>query len=631
MQFSAYCANQNTQLPFTPLIEKSESCIFIGCISPLDSALELQQTLSYTSTIFDRLNHKDKQQDSTETNATLTTRSQENPEYLKSLIVKLSNEVNLLRSHSASSTQSSKHGSMFSSVSHSTSATLPDIAEDRKEHVMADLHRQIEELENQMTVTKERNKHVEHELVAIQHTNMNLWELSDKQSVFIDVLESKLDQLQNGAINDAKNIKRDMQQLSTERLEIEENLDMIKNSALLQENKLSSALEELKVIRQQFEQQRDGTSDNSYSFSTQCTRVLENRDRDTQQPQASQGHNNEVEKWKHTALVQSAKAKALETRLNSLENELNVHRKAARDGDISGLVANLEEHVLRLQQERGELKQNYETQARQTKQLEAALAEAYQQLVQRDPEVMSAEKRTMKKPSPDRQSNTLTESVYRKRKTINTMSIAEKPQLISWVQEKLSASDTVDVLQKVSSLADENMELAQWVDDLETQLMSQRHHLSQQVKTLECDIMNLTVLNSQLERQIEPRKPRSRKETHPSYRSTTPNVPPPTEPPNQPLPPIPSSSPVTDQLTVYKQKVEAAENQVRTHETHIKRLESQIASAESKEQKMEQNYSVILRDLDSQERRRKKAEKANAILEKRLQDLLNKKSKFLCL
>lgn len=696
MQFSNYCSNRNTTMPFTQLIDKSASCVFIGCISPLDSVLQLQQTLSYTSTIFEQLNHKNTE-DSIESKSPLTPIRQEDPEYLKSVIIKLSNEVNILRSNSlASSAQSSKHGSMFSSLSHSTSATLPDIAEDEKEHAVADLYRQIEELENQMTVTKERNEHVEHELSTMRNTNMELWDLSDKQTSMIDALELKLDQVQDKKVNDnidIDDIKRDMQELGIERHEIEGNLQVIGSLVLKQDNETTKALEELMIMRQQFKQQRNSTynsSSDSASLIRQRTRALENRveelDSYIEKDHVHQNNQEETEKWKHTSFLQSAKASALEKKLITLEDELNVYRKTISEGDVSGLVANLEKHIMQLEREKMVLEDDFETsyeaainetekvtqlanqQAHQIQQLEAALAETHQQfsdnqsmkqafdalqkkyaLLERTNQELTALKQQPPRQSIDRQSTTSIASVYKKRRTANRKSLEDKPQLMSWIQDKLDTASTVDVLQKVSNLADENMQLALWVDDLETQLMSQHHHLSQQVKTLECDVMNLTVLNNQLERQIEVplRLSRSsvamlrsrRDETSPSvhsdnskYRSSTPNVPPPTEPPSQPLPPTPFVTEQYDnQLKSFKLQIEVAENETRANQTLIQKLETQIDAAESKQQEMQDQYTNIQKDLEFERRQTQKAEKAHAILEKRLQDVMNnKKNKFLC-
>lgn len=696
MQFSNYCSNRNTTMPFTQLIDKSASCVFIGCISPLDSVLQLQQTLSYTSTIFEQLNHKNTE-DSIESKSPLTPILQEDPEYLKSVIIKLSNEVNILRSNSlASSAQSSKHGSMFSSLSHSTSATLPDIAEDGKEHAVADLYRQIEELENQMTVTKERNEHVEHELSTMRNTNMELWDLSDKQTSMIDALELKLDQVQDKKVNDnidINDIKRDMQELGIERHEIEGNLQVIESLVLKQDNETTKALEELMIMRQQFKQQRNSTYNNSSdsaSLIRQRTRALENRveelDSYIEKDHVHQNNQEETEKWKHTSFLQSAKASALEKKLITLEDELNIYRKTISEGDVSGLVANLEKHIMQLEREKMVLEDDFETsyetainetekvtqlanqQAHQIQQLEAALAETHQQfsdnqsikhafdalqkeyeLLERTNQELIALKQQPPRQSIDRQSTTSIASVYKKRRAANRKSLEDKPQLMSWIQDKLDTASTVDVLQKVSNLADENIQLALWVDDLETQLMSQHHHLSQQVKTLECDVMNLTVLNNQLERQIEVplRLSRSsvamlrsrRDETSPSvhsdnskYRSSTPNVPPPTEPPSQPLPPTPFVTEQYDnQLKSFKLQIEVAENETRANQTLIQKLETQIDAAESKQQEMQDQYINIQKDLEFERRQTQKAEKAHAILEKRLQDVMNnKKNKFLC-
>ncbi|KAL0141873.1 hypothetical protein V8B55DRAFT_1492999, partial [Mucor lusitanicus] len=546
------------------------------------------------------------------------------------------------------------------------------VAIEKGDALVADLRRQIEHLQFQMTVTNERNQHVEHELVSMRTTQVELWSLSEKQSALIDVLESKLSQ--------AADMKQDMRQLELERHEMEHTLQVVRDLALKQDKDTARALEEIARLHQQQQQSQSNTqtSSNGNSLEQQRTRALENRveeldsyiDKLQKQP-----HHllEETERWRHTAQLQAAKINALEKKISSLEDELLTHQTALREGDTSGIVASLQDRIQRLQQEKMAVEDDFESsyeaavnendtltqlanqQLFQIQQLQTALAESHQQVAEQQSikqayDALKKEYELMEKlnhelvavnkqphSSASRHSSTSVASVYRKRRTPNRISVDEKPRLMSWMQEKLDTASTMDVLQKVSHLADENMQLALMVDDLETQIMSQRHHLSQQVKTLECDVMNLTVLNNQLERQIETpvrlsrssaattaSTHRTRREDTPlseysgKHRSATPNVPPPTEPPNQPLPPTPPVSEQFDtQLRSYRIKLEMAENQER-----IQKLASDM---ENNQQDMQDQYTQIQKELDLERRQRQKAEQAHAILEKRLQD-----NKFLC-
>ncbi|KAK4519599.1 uncharacterized protein ATC70_009836 [Mucor velutinosus] len=535
-----------------------------------------------------------------------------------------------------------------------------------------------------MAATNERSKHVEHELASMRTTNMKLWSLSDKQSALIDALESKL--------NQTADMKREMRQLELERHGMEGALQTLQCLALKQDKDTARVLDEIAMLQQQ--QPSHNTtqiSSNDSSLDQQRTRALENRveelDNYINKLQKHHTSQEETERWRNTAQLQAAKINALEKRIGLLVNELLMHQTALREGDTSGMVASLQDNIVRLQQEKmaaeADFESSYEAavnendklsqlanqQSYQIQQLQTALTESHQllgeqQSIKQAYDALKKEYELMEKLNQElvavnkqshsvasRQSTTSVASVYRKRRTPNQMSVDEKPRLISWVQEKLDTSCAMDVLQKVSHLADENMQLALMVDDLETQIMSQRHHLSQQVKTLECDVMHLTVLNNQLERQIEApaRSSRSsaatnsthhirRDDTPPSvlsdslvskHRSATPNVPPPTEPPNQPLPPTPPVSEQFDtQLRSYRIKLEMAENQVRADQERVQKLASDM---ENNQQEMQNQCSQIQKDLDRERRQRQKAEQAHAILEKRLQDVMNsKKNKFLC-
>ncbi|GAN02831.1 hypothetical protein MAM1_0029d02278 [Mucor ambiguus] len=572
---------------------------------------------------------------------------------------------------------------MFASLPQSTHATLPGIIEEegKSPALVADLHRQIEHLQFQMTVVNERNQHVELELVAMRTTSMELWSLNDKQSALIDALESKL--------NQTADMKREMRQLELERHAMEDNLQVVQDIALKQDKDTERALEAVAMLQKQLQQQQNmtHTNTNGGSLDQQRTRALENRVEELNNYivnlQRHHTHQEETERWRHTAQLQAAKINAFEKRIDSLQNELLTHQTALREGDTSGIIASLQDRIKRLQQEKTAVEDDFESsyeaavnendkltqlanqQSYQIQQLETAVAELHQQLskqqsIKQAYDALRKEYELMEKLNQElvvvnkqphsvanRQSTTSVASVYRKRRTPNRISVDEKPQLMRWIQEKLDTSCTMDVLQKVSHLADENMQLALMVDDLETQIMSQRHHLSQQVKTLECDVLNLTVLNNQLERQTETsvRLSRSSAATNSThrirrgdtpasvlsdytaikYRSTTPSLLPPTEPPNQPLPPTPPVSEQFDtQLRSYHIKLEMAENQVRTQQEQTRKLASGM-------EELQDQHIQIQKELELERRQRQKAEQAHAILEKRLQDVMNdKKNKFLC-
>lgn len=571
----------------------------------------------------------------------------------------------------------------ITSAPHSAHAPLPDIVtEQDTSALVADLNRHIKELQFQLTTTKEQSQHVEHELASMRTAHVNLWSLSDTQAALINALESKLKQ--------AADMKRDMRQLELERHDMEGTLQVVRDLAVKQDRDTARALQKIAVLHRQQQYHSQGnaqttSSNGNASLDQQRTRALENRveelDSYIDTLQRHHTHDEETEKWRHTAQLQAAKIDALEKRTSSLKEQLVAHQTALRQGDTSGTIASLQDQIQRLQHEKTAVEEDFESsyeaavnendtltqlanqQSYQIQQLQTALAESHQQLgeqqsIRQAYDALNREYRLMEKTNQQlvavnrHASLASTPSVYRKTRTSHRMSVDDKPQLMSWVQEKLETSCTVDVLQKVSHLADENRQLAHWVDDLERQIMSQRHHLSQQAKTLECDVMHLTVLNNQLERQAEvpARFSRSsaathsttthglrRDETPPStvcgdsikHRSTTPNVPPPSDPPNQPLPPTPPASEQFDtQLYACRIKLEMAETHVKAHQERIQQLASAM---ENSQQEMQDQCKHIQKELDLERRQRQKAEQAHAILEKRLQDVMSdKKNKFLC-
>ncbi|KAL9549646.1 hypothetical protein MBANPS3_005104 [Mucor bainieri] len=584
---------------------------------------------------------------------------------------------------------------MFTSLSASTHAALPHIVEDEGREaenalLVTDLRRQMEHLQFQMTVTHERNQQLEHELVTLRTTSRDLWRLNDKQSALIDALESKLSQ--------TADMKRELGQLEQERHAMENTLQEVRHLATKQDEDTARALEEMAVLQKQQEDNAhhntNNDTNNGSSLDQQRTRALENRveelDNYIDALQKHHTHPEEAKRWRHTAQLQTAKINALEKKLGSLQDELQTYHTALREGDTSGIVASLQDRIQRLQQEKMAVENDFESsfeaavnendtltqlanqqlyqiqqqldEQQSIKQAYDALKKEYELVEKLNQELVAAAAAVQKQPhaarsnsSSSRQSGTSAASLYRKRRTPHRLSADEKPQLLSWMQEKLETACTMDVLQKVSHLADENMQLALMVDDLETQIMSQRHHLSQQAKTLECDVMNLTVLNSQLERQIESpvRHSRSsaatastshglqREDTPASmlsdyslllhkHRSTTPNVPPPTEPPSQPLPPTPPVSEQFDtQLRSYRIKLDMAETQVREQQERIQKLASDM---ENSQQELQDQHTKVQQELDLERRHRQKAEQAHAILEKRLQQVMSdsKKNKFLC-
>ncbi|KAI7904500.1 uncharacterized protein BX663DRAFT_550179 [Cokeromyces recurvatus] len=225
---TSWINNNETQHPknnITQLLEQSNSILFLTCIDSQDSPSQIQKAFSFTSSI--NMNPSNSQ-----------------------LVLKLLNENSLLRQslskcHHYSSITSSSSDSTLSTFYNSNdkprhisiSPSLPPnsnvILEEKEEQMttVADLHRQIEELENQITVTRERNNWVEAELVRLQKTGMELRDLCEKQSVLIDLLEFKFDEYQNEKDSTSKinELSQDIQLLDKERNEIEAIYEKLEN------------------------------------------------------------------------------------------------------------------------------------------------------------------------------------------------------------------------------------------------------------------------------------------------------------------------------------------------------------------------------------------------------------------
>ncbi|KAL0092158.1 hypothetical protein J3Q64DRAFT_1634651, partial [Phycomyces blakesleeanus] len=145
--------------------------LMIACVSPTDSNLtETVNTIKYA--------HRTRSiKNKSERNETEEWTVNDNPEVLRSIIAKLKSEIRSLRQPSpASSISSISKPSPPCSISDNepiiscpsssatTTITVPDVTDFDQQALVADLRRQIEELQNQVTVTRERNRLVERRL-----------------------------------------------------------------------------------------------------------------------------------------------------------------------------------------------------------------------------------------------------------------------------------------------------------------------------------------------------------------------------------------------------------------------------------------------------------------------------------
>lgn len=633
--------------PIFKTLQSSSSILVIACVSYLDTISQLEHTLSYTSNIYEKTSYRiDATARRSVSSITLKNKFSQNDdtEYLRRIILKLTNEMNTLRHStyhqrgrgslntvvSSSVCSENEHGprhvSMFSSVSNSTAMTIPDPISEEKEHMLiSDLNRQIEELENQITVTRERNTHVERELQDMRSSSMQaqLLSLGEKQDRVIDQLEWKVTEIEK--LNDDlyqklrmetetnsnmrqklegefQYIKRGMSDLAGDRTLLDQIFYVVENLVLKGDKDIFGALHELTLLKSHVQNQNKELIQKNKEIESLChsnvqdldngnigdnpsdilyiqrTQALESRveelDEYIEHIRTQRDHYSdqleeridEADKIQRTCALQTAKASGLQKKLTEMEEILNSNRKMIREGDFSGLVRKLENDISRLQKEKSADEKDFETsyenalneiemmtqkmrqQAQEVQRLESTVHKLNEQLtvttdnyIQKEEELLDLQTRfsSMQRVMLDRRqqytpsdysrkdsinsnrSSTASTSSSKKRhylqRTISAASdhrrrslltdyqILDQKELLRWVNKKIDepAEGREEVIRKLTQMSNENAQFALWVGDLETQLLSQRHHLAQDIKALECDVMNLTVLNNQLERELE--------------------------------------------------------------------------------------------------------------------------------
>ncbi|KAL9547751.1 hypothetical protein PS6_006978 [Mucor atramentarius] len=151
----------------------SATTLMIACASPVEYNLaETLNTLQYANRARNIKNRSEKNQ----VEEWMTT---ENIELLRTMIGKLKNELNYLKAHSSSKSTHPQHASVTGAhnedmlddlSSTSSSITSPSLEDTYHEQrlLISDLQRQLEELDGEASVTRERNRIVEKELQRIR-------------------------------------------------------------------------------------------------------------------------------------------------------------------------------------------------------------------------------------------------------------------------------------------------------------------------------------------------------------------------------------------------------------------------------------------------------------------------------
>lgn len=255
------------------------------------------------------------------------------------------------------------------------------------------------------------------------------------------------------------------------------------------------------------------------------------------------------EESRHEVDIELQRTKALESRVAELDEQLSraMTLQENRDGDksddseirhiIEGLQARLQTLQQTQQQDQDALQSRYE---RALKDLEHS-----QEFNRKQQAVIDG----LKKQLDEKSSQSID-------------AVVDEDEL-----EQLMEGDPKALVARCKQLMHDNQQLAENVNDLEGQLLLQRNKLSLEQKNLELQVMRLSSANSRLEKEVEQRHRTSSSSTlsHQHHMSppTSPRMqspirrdsllsrerasalvlPPPSAPPSNPLPPVPSALP----------------------------------------------------------------------------------------
>ncbi|KAI8370987.1 hypothetical protein BD560DRAFT_434817 [Blakeslea trispora] len=621
-RFSLYYTKHH-HTPWLRELDASQQIIYLNCIHPSDDISTLQHTLTYASALYQQ---KSLPPIARSISTPLSSRSSKDEDHLHRIISRLSNEVNVLRQQqktrgsvlsSSIYSEGPRNISMFSSLSSSTSATI--LTDDKTDHEVSDLYRQIEEYENQVTVTRERNALVESTLVDLKHSNQHLCQINHTQAQLIEKLEEKLNEtekLRQITANQLEMQQRLYQQhYLRDRRQIEDCLQVVQQMIEKQEQKSAYALEELITV-QNYLSTRNAAHDEGRAIQED---VLD----------AYLQHLPEEADWQQEYEREQAKTLGLERKLIEVTADLDVCRQAIRNNDSSGLIGKLENDLARLG-----APQDVNIQNQHIQHLESVVQNLNQQL-------LNVTHRSIEQ---DKQLATLRESEKQQQpisdKTVpgaNTQ--AEQAQLMRWIYEKIDDSQgRSEVIQKFAEMCKDRSSMATKITCLEAKI-------SNGCQLLPADSKGLKVnADQRLERTLSISTEKSRLSNMPQdesdrssilsscsdLRATSPisSFPaPPPLPPNNPLPPLPSTTLQKKQSN----KLSKLESQLRSSEAKIQEQEKQLMIDQDQLSQTNKKLTELSLELEHERKLKQKAEHANRIMEKRMEDLMtNKKNKFRC-
>jgi hypothetical protein len=567
--------------------------------------------------------------------------------FLRQTILKTTQELYHDRSTSPVSSLGEpdpKDHSTFSSISNYTHLTIPDDG-------ILDLNRQVEELQNQLITTRERNAHVEQELMVRHqaHTNLveHLMSVQCAQDELVGVLEENWQeaerrraQLEDGL----RNLIRDLDNLSLDRHQLTQMFSIVERRLFTNDRHTEKALEELELIKIDWRKQElikklDHNGNNNRNEEVEQIELLRSQ-RDRFYHQWKQ-HLQLSEKTQQALESQTARCTNLEQEKDELQKELNISRELLKEQDTSGMIQKLERELERIMDQKRAEKEEFETG------YELALNEikSMKTVIDQQTETITCLQSATR--LLHQQLNDSTERNMARRNSGCSIVSTYGDANLAVIQEKIEQEEII------KRLSMENSNLKSVMANTESQMAIQR----QQIHTLERDIITLSTINSQRNSQhsvelcSRPRSARaSSVSSHPRNKdrdsfdtvipvdagrpSSTGVLPPPSNPPSQPIPPLPPTSPEPDRnktpISIREDSLAHLEIKIQQQQQEIDGLLEQQALSSKKLEMAQIEIEQRKKELEDETRRKVKAERAREILEKRMQDVMNKKSKYLC-
>ncbi|CDH59286.1 hypothetical protein RO3G_09555 [Lichtheimia corymbifera JMRC:FSU:9682] len=373
-----------------------------------------------------------------------------------------------------------------------------------------------------------------------QAINIVKQQVADRDNI-ITCLESE-NKTKQKLLDDARiTIDRLQRHMRRERVEIARMIEAVDSEVRLHGNRMDRTAEALVDLQH---------------LSQQQARLLE--DRQAQIAELEDMLRRAKEESRHEVDIELQRTKALESRVAELDEQLSraLTLQEKREGDQQNDDDNEIRHII--------------------EGLQARL-QTLQQTQQQDQDALQARyERALKDLEHSQEFNRKQQAaIDGLQKQLDDQQKASQPTTDAVVDEdelmQLMEGDPKALVTRCKQLMHDNQQLAENVNDLEGQLLLQRNKLSLEQKNLELQVMRLSSANSRLEKEVEQRHRASTSSTlshHHQHHMSPPTsprmqspihrdsllsasrerasalvLPPPSAPPSNPLPPVPSALP----------------------------------------------------------------------------------------